>query len=179
MSNLNDQQFAKYSALKIPDKVHEYEIVPLPASMERHGPGSYQPTLPGMENMLKGEMTHVEAVFNHPNHAEKFEIAGKEYTGDVPGSSWGHLTRNYNPVREERQTRSLRPSQDWLDDNYLHSEQTKRTGGYHFEGQPLVERIWGKNIIQDGHHRAARAILNGEKKIGVARFGGNKKEWTW
>lgn len=179
MSNLNDQQFARYSALRIPDKVYDHRYVPLPASMERHGKGSYQPTLPGMETMLTGEVTHVEAVFNHPNHAEKFEAAGQTFSGDVPGSSWGHLTRNYNPVMERRQARSLRPSQDWLDDNYLHDGDTEPVTGRIFEGRPLVERINGKNVIQDGHHRAARAILAGERNVEVARFGGSKKEWTW
>lgn len=174
MSNLSDQQFAKFSGVEVPDKRYPgtTKVVPLPASMERHALGEYQPTLPGMEKMLKGEQTHVSAVFKHPVEAERWtDNTGEERLADVPNSNWGFLTRNFNSQQIKTTTSSLRPSQDWLDDNYLHSpvhEGTLRSQG----STPKVERIGRKNVIQDGHHRAARAILEGNKTMEIERWGG-------
>lgn len=163
---LNDQQFAQYSAVMVPSKIHEYDIGKLPASMERHAPGEYQPTLPGMEKMLEGEMTHADVFFDHPNQAEPFEIDGRQYSGDIPGSNWHNKTTNFLPEDKSLRIRSIRPVQDWVDDNYLH-EQPKPDKYWH-EGKPLVERIGRKNVLQDGHHRVARARLEGKKSIDAA-----------
>lgn len=175
MSNLNDQQFAKYSGVEVPGKRFPGDVktVPLPASMERHAPGEYQPTLPGMEKMLKGEQTHVNVLFKHPVESERWTANdGEEYIGDVPNSKWGHLTRNFNPHQANVRASSLRPSQDWLDDNHLHEDPHESTVAN--QGlTPKVEYIGGrKNVIQDGHHRAARAILGGAKNVAVERWGG-------
>jgi hypothetical protein len=123
MSNLNEQQFAKYSAIEVPHPIHEYEYKPLPASMERHAPGEYQPTLPGMEKMLKGEQTSTEVFFKHPNATEKFTANdGKVWNGDIPGSDWHTKTVNYYHQDAAVRTRSLHPVQDWVSDNHLHEE---------------------------------------------------------
>lgn len=172
MSNLNEQQFARYSGIEDP---FTGKISPLPASMERHGAGSYQPTLPGMEKMLPNERTHVDVVFNHPSEAERYTYAdGTSGVGEVKHSKWGYLTRNHISQEVNVRASSLRPSQDWLDENYLNSPihgNTLRNQGT----TPKVEFIHGKkNVIQDGHHRAARAILKGEKTIPVERWGGKK-----
>jgi hypothetical protein len=174
MSNLNEQQFAQYSSIQVPHKIHTYEFKPLPASMERHAPGEYQPTLPGMENMLKGEHTHTDVLFNHPNQAEKWTANdGKVWDGDVPGSNWYHKTTLYHGEDTNVQIRSLRPVQDWVDDNYLNSPDRKRDDQRRdADGtRPLVERIGRKNVLQDGHHRVARARLAGDKTIDVTRWG--------
>jgi hypothetical protein len=164
MSNLSEQQFAKYSSINVPDKVYQYRTEPLPASMERHAPGEYQPTLPGMEKMLKGEQTHVDVVFKHPNVSDP-EI------GEPKGSNWYNLHTQYHPNVVRARKGSLHPSQDWLDDNYLNSPIDKNT--LRNQGtRPKVESIGGKNVIQDGHHRAARQILAGDKTIEVDRWGG-------
>jgi hypothetical protein len=179
VSNLNEQQFAKYSSLEVPDKVYGGRTVPLPASMERHAPGEYQPTLPGMEKMLKGEQTHTSVVFKHPAEAERWkDNTGEEHLGDVPNSAWGHLTRNYSSTQVAVRASSLRPSQDWLDDNHLHSpihEATLANQGT----TPKVERIGRKNVIQDGHHRAARAILEGKKTVDIERWGHKGDGHRW
>jgi hypothetical protein len=163
MSNLNEQQFAQYSAIQVPHPYLEYEYKPLPASMERHAPGEYQPTLPGMEKMLKGEQTSTSVFFNHPNAVD-------HESGDVPGSSWYVKSRNFHPEDAVVRTRSLRPVQDWVDDNYINSEAKPPPMGYHEEGKPLVERVGRKNVLHDGHHRVVRARLAGEKTIKVARW---------
>lgn len=174
MPELNDQQFAQYSALRVPANTPvkgDYDYKPLPASMERHAPGEYQPTLPGMEKMLPNEMTHVNAVFKHDNVAPPIEIGGREYAGDIPGSRWYHVTSNYHPQQRQVQAQSLRPSQKWLDDNHLHEDIHENTLAN--QGTtPKVEFIRGQNVIQDGHHRAAREILGGAKKVAVERWGG-------
>lgn len=173
MSNLSEQQFARYSSRQVPDRIHEYRYEPLPASMERHAPGEYQPTLPGMENMLKGEQTHTEVFFKHPNQAEKWTANdGTEWQGDVPGSNWYNKTTLFNPERVKVPASSLRPVQDWVDDNYLHSGDRPRDERADADGRhPLVERIGRKNVLQDGHHRVARARLAGEKTVEVNRWG--------
>jgi hypothetical protein len=172
MSNLSEQQFAKYSAIEVPHDVHEYEYRPLPASMERHAPGEYQPTLPGMEKMLKGEQTSTEVFFKHPNVTEKFTANdGKVWSGEIPGSDWHTKTVNYHPKDAAVRTRSLHPVQDWVDDNHLH--EPPRTDVHLRQGaggKPLVERIGKKNVLQDGHHRVAREILEGKKTVDVARW---------
>lgn len=174
MSNLNDQQFAKYSSIQVPDRVHEYKFQPLPASMERHAPGEYQPTLPGMEHMLKGEQTSTEVFFKHPNAAEKWTAAdGTEWDGDVPGSNWYNKTTLYHGEDTNVQIRSLRPVQDWVDDSYINSPDRERDAfRADADGKkPLVERIGRKNVLMDGHHRVARARLAGDKTIDVKRWG--------
>lgn len=170
MTNLNEDQFAQYSARQVPHPVHEYEYEPLPASMERHAPGEYQPTLPGMEHMLKGEQTHTSVFFKHPNAGEKFEIGDREYQGDVPGSDWHTLTTNFYPKHEDVQHADLHPVQDWVDDKYIHSAPNKMTM-QHEEGRPLVERIGPQRVVMDGHHRVVRAILAGKKSSNVASWG--------
>jgi hypothetical protein len=172
MSNLNDQQFAKYSARMVPDRRPgmEYRYEPLPASMERHAPGEYQPTLPGMEKMLKGEQTHTDVFFKHPNISEKWTANdGTEWSGDIPGSNWHTKTTVYHPEDAAVRVRSLHPVQDWVDDNHLHEPARKETLKWN-EGKPLVERIGRKNVLQDGHHRVARAALEGKKTVDVARW---------
>lgn len=171
MTDLNEEQFAQYSAIQVPDKIHEYEYKPLPASMERHAPGEYQPTLPGMEHMLKGEQTHTSVFFKHPNAGEPFEIAGKTYQGDVPGSDWHTLTTTYYPKHEDVEHNDLHPVQDWVDDKYIHSAPNPRTTMQHEEGRPLVERIGPMRVLMDGHHRVVRSILQGEKNVNVASWG--------
>lgn len=172
MSNLNDQQFSKYSGVMVPHPFRSYDIKPLPASMERHAPGEYQPTLPGMEKMLEGEMTHTDVFFNHPNQAEKWTANdGTVWDGEVRGSDWHTKTVNYYGKDASVRIRSLRPVQDWLDDNYLHDEPSEQTqANYYEDGKPLVERIGRKNVLQDGHHRVARARMAGQKTINVARW---------
>jgi hypothetical protein len=166
--NLSDQQFAKYSAIKVDHPFHEYEYAPLPASMERHAPGEYQPTLPGMEKMLKGEQTHTSVFFKHPNAIVK--DMDSDWGGDVPGSDWHGKTVNYLGAEVSARASSLRPTQDWMDDNHLHSpvhENTLRNQGT----RPKVEFVRRQNIIQDGHHRAVREILNGKQMIDIERWG--------
>ena len=162
MPDLNEQQFAKYTARMVPHRVLGYEIKPVPTSMERHGPGSYQPTLPGMEKMLPGEMTHTDVFFHHPN-------AMDPETADVPGSNWWFKNRNYHSRTVHSPVSSLHPTQDWVDDNHLHEPIHHRT----LEEQgttPKVEKVRGKNVIHDGHHRAAREILSGKKRIDIERW---------
>lgn len=167
---LNDGQFAKYSAVMVPHPFREYDIKPLPASMERHAPGEYQPTLPGMEKMLEGEMTSTDVFFDHPNQAETWTANdGTVWQGDVKGSDWYNKSTLYNPEDASVRIRSLRPVQDWLDDNHLHS--TPDNSKYWHDGKPLVERIGRKNVLMDGHHRVARERLAGKKTIDVARWG--------
>lgn len=166
MSNLNQQQFARYSAIEVPHPVLEYEFKPLPASMERHGHRSYQPTLPGMENMLPGEQTHTDVLFHHPNAADP------DNGYEVPGSHWGNA-RVFLPKHVNSPVSSLRPTQDWLDEGHLHNPREPHLP-YHEEGRPLVEEIKSKNVVHDGHHRIARAILQGEKNISVAKWNGRK-----
>lgn len=180
VTNLNEQQFAQYSGLEVQDPKYPHDmsmtkVVPLPASMERHAPGEYQPTLPGMEKMLPGEHTHTSVVFKHPAETERWtDNTGEQHIGDVPNSKWGHLTRLHNPTEVKVRASSLRPSQDWLDDNYLHSETHKDTL-LNSGPRPKVEFIGGrKNVIQDGHHRAARSILAGDKQVPVDRWGGKR-----
>ena len=164
MPDLNESQFAKYSAVKVPHRVLEYEIKPLPASMERHGKGSYQPTLPGMETMLKGEQTHTDVFFKHPN------VADAENFHEIPGSDWWNQTRSYYPKHGTVAHDNLKPSQDWVDDNHLHAPKSP-TVPYPEEGKPLVERIPGVgNVIQDGHHRVVRDMLAGLNRSRVARW---------
>lgn len=172
MTDLDGAQFAKYSSVKVPHRVNEYEFQPLPASMERHAPGEYQPTLPGMENMLKGEHTHTDVFFDHPNQAEKWTANdGKVWDGDIPGSDWYNKTTGYHPEDTAVRVRSLRPVQDWVDDNHLHeAPRTKEHLRQGAGGKPLVERIGRKNVLMDGHHRVARARLEGKKTIDVARW---------
>jgi hypothetical protein len=125
-----------------------------------------------MENMLKGEHTHTDVFFNHPNQAEKYTANdGKVWDGDVPGSNWYGKTVNYLPKQVDVRVSSLRPVQDWVDDNYLHSGDRVRSQATNGDGEhPLVERIGRKNVLQDGHHRVARARLAGEKSITVNRW---------
>jgi hypothetical protein len=171
MSNLNEQQFAKYSSLSVPDPIYETKTIPLPVSMERHAPGEYQPTLPGMEKMLKGEQTHSSVFFKHPNESETYVNAKGEtaYSGEVKGSNWWFKTRNHYPENVKARASSLRPTQDWMDDNYLHSEPHGTTVAQ--QGlTPKVERIGRKNVIHDGHHRAVREIMKGSKRIEIERY---------
>lgn len=176
MTTLDGPQFAQYSGRTVERRGGRFpgdtRVEPLPASMERHAPGEYQPTLPGMEKMLKGEMTSSAVVFKHPVETERWEDnTGESHIGDVPHSNWGFLTRNFNSTQMKSPASSLRPSQDWLDDNYLHSPVDK--GTLQFSGpRPKVENIRGKNVIQDGHHRAAREILGGAKRVDIDRWGG-------
>lgn len=165
MSNLNDQQFAKYTSIKNPDEYAPYDQrnIPVPASMERHAPGEYQPTLPGMEKMLPNEQTHTSVFFKHPNAIDHEE-------GDVPGSNWWHLSRNEYSRTYKAPVTSLHPTQDWMDENYLHDEPHKST--VQSQGlTPKVEKVRGKNVIHDGHHRAVREILAGKKRIDIERWG--------
>lgn len=173
MADLNEQQFAKYSSVTVPHKTREYEFKPLPVSMERHAPGEYQPTLPGMENMIKGEHTHTDVFFKHPNQSEKWTANdGTVWDGDVPGSNWYNKSTLFNPERVKVPVSSLRPVQDWVDDNYLHSGDRRRSEAANADGaHPLVERIGRKNVLQDGHHRVARARLAGDKSVEVNRWG--------
>jgi hypothetical protein len=165
------QQFAQFSARTVPHPIHEYDYKPLPASMERHAPGEYQPTLPGMENMLKGEQTHADVFFKHPNAIVKDPDA--EWGGEVPGSNWGHESRMNLPDHVEVRTSSLHPTQNWMDDNYINSPPKPPPSlGYHEGGRPLVERVRGQNIVHDGHHRVVRGILAGNKTTEVARWRG-------
>lgn len=183
MSNLNEVQFAKYSARQVPvgnpaDGDYDYE--PLPATMERHAPGQYQPTLPGMEKMVPGEQTHTSVFFKHPN-------AVHEEEGDVPGSRWSggldhegkyrSLTSTEKPEHVDLQTNHLHPVQDWVDDHYLHEEHKppKRSMRWGADKpaarEPLIEKVSGLgNVVHDGHHRVAREILNGKKSIRAQRW---------
>lgn len=174
MPDLNEQQFAQYSGIEVPGSRYpgDTKVVPLPASMERHAPGEYQPTLPGMEKMLKGEQTHVGVLFKKPVESERWkDNTGEEHIGDVPNSNWYHLTSQYHPQETKTKVGSLSPSQDWLSDNHLHEEvrpDTLKNSG----PRPKVEKIGRKNVIQDGHHRAAREILNGAQHMNIDRWGG-------
>jgi hypothetical protein len=160
MTNLNDQQFAKYSAIETDD----FEKVSLPASMERHAPGEYQPTLPGMEHMLKGEQTHTSVLFPKP----KAEMDEWE---NVSGSKWNPKR---NPGgRESVDPRALHPTQDWMEDKNLHDpypREANRWAPRDWGRRPLTEQIGNQRVIHDGHHRAARAIMNGAKKIETMRW---------
>lgn len=164
MAVLNDQQFAKYSAIEVPHSVHEYEYKSLPASMERHAPGEYQPTLPGMEHMLPGEQTHTSVFFKHRAAEEDEEAAG---------SDWMPREKPSTHVTVDPKSLQSHPAQDWVSDKELHAPH-QRTGAeydYRESGRrPRLENIEGNRVIQDGHHRVARAILNGAPKISA-------KEW--
>lgn len=169
--NLSGDQFAQYSSIEVPDKVHQYRYEPLPASMERHAPGEYQPTLPGMEKMLKGEQTRTDVVFSRgPDEDTKYTIGN--ITGyDAPkASNWYDLHTQFYPAEVSARSKSLRPTQEWLDDNYLHSDidpVTRAESGT----KPKVESIRGRNYVLDGHHRAAREILSGKKTVDIERWG--------
>lgn len=175
MTNLNEQQFAKYSSVASKNHFGVTKVQPLPASMERHAPGEYQPTLPGMEKMLPGEQTHVGVVFQKPVQAERWtDNTGEEHmTGEVPGSDWYHVHSTYHPDVVRARKGSLYPTQDWLDEHYLNSPINKNT--LRDQGtRPKVESIQGKNVIQDGHHRAARQIIAGDKTVEIDRWGGKR-----
>lgn len=167
MPDLNESQFAKYSARRVPHPTLEYEIKPLPASLERHGKGSYQPTLPGMERMLPGEQTHTEVFFKSPKPAA-------DEWGDPHGSRWFDA-HSFTPLPAREEPRmgtvshdNLRPMQDWVDENHVNSPPRKRTAGK----PPMVEYVPGQgNILQDGHHRVVRDMLAGLNRSRVARWG--------
>jgi hypothetical protein len=164
MSNLSEQQFAKYSAIEVPHDVHEYEYRPLPASMERHAPGEYQPTLPGMEHMLKGEQTHTSVFFKHQ---------GKEEDEEVAGSDWRPREKTGEHVTVDPRSLSSHPAQDWVSDKELHAPHQRSGAEYDYREsgrRPRLENIGGERVIQDGHHRVARSILNGAQQIAA-------KEW--
>lgn len=170
--NLSGDQFAQYSALEVPDGATQYRYVPLPASMERHAPGEYQPTLPGMEKMLKGEQTRVNVVFSHGPEEENRYVYGNGHVGYEPPkeSNYYDLSHIYHPAEVRARSSSLRPTQEWLDDNYLHSDphpMTLRESGT----KPKTEYISGRTYVHDGHHRAAREILAGKKTVDVERWG--------
>lgn len=157
-------QHARYSGMMNPDDLDWHNpVLPLPASMERHAPGEYQPTLPGMEKMLKGEMSHVNTVFKRPT-------VGYE-NGDVKGSNMGyHFENKTQPKYGTVDNQRLAPSQEWLDDNYLHSPPDKLTMS-HRQGTAGFEHIEGVGpVITDGHHRLARDILSGVKRSRVHRW---------
>lgn len=167
MSNLNEQQFAKYTQVEdtsIPDwdVLNPNRYIQRPAHLERHAPGEYQPTLPGMERMLPGERTHTSVFFKHPN-------AAKGEWGDIAGSDWYNKTATFLPDHPTVGAHTLHPTQDWMDENHLHEPihpNTLRNQG----STPKVEKIGRKNVVQDGHHRAVRAILEGQKRIQVERY---------
>lgn len=161
MSNLNEQQFAKYSAVEVPHPVHEYEYKPLPASMERHAPGEYQPTLPGMEHMLKGEQTHTSVFFKHPNAVDP-------ETWEVPGSNWAGAVGRPAPRHRMVDTKDLHPTQDWVDDHAVNLPDHNRHRPHGV--RPLVEEVGDKEVVHDGHHRVVRSILAGKPRIPVARW---------
>ena len=165
---MSDLQHAQFSALLNPaaeDNPLEPYTLPLPASMERHAPGEYQPTLPGMERMLKGETTHTSVLFNHKNAVDNED-------NDVVGSKW-HLARH--PVAQKQHyvaqvpRSNLEPTQDWVDDNHLYEAPNTKTLA-RSGPLPRVEKIGSRRVVMDGHHRMARQVLSGNENVDVLEW---------
>lgn len=162
--NLSEQQFAQYSAQEKPHPVYQYEYHPMPSTLERHAPGQYQPTLPGMEHMLPGEQVHTSVFWPK---------------GRMPHEDDEPVGSNWSPMRKEHEVENvapqdLRPIQEWINDRELHEPhgraQNVQYSSFPRDRMPLVEKIGNQRAIMDGHHRAARAMLKGAPQVKVRRW---------
>lgn len=118
-----------------------------------HGPGWYQRPLPGMEHLSKDDKVPVQHLFKHAQM-------------DPHPGEYG-ITTNTRPRTTTVRTDSLRPTQDYVTEAYIHGEPTGKAAK---EGPGVIRDSKGRNLIVDGHHRVARALLRGEKKIRVQQF---------
>lgn len=135
-----------------------------------HGPGWYQRPLPGLEKIGANPDLPVRTLFHHEN------ISPDDYGSTPYDAAWFHMTRNYDPMIKEVRTSSLRPTQTAVDEGYLYDEHRSpdwmkiHERNPHLvenEDLPAVQRVNGRNIVFDGHHRVARALLADQKKIRV------------
>ena len=115
----------------------------------------YQRPLPGMEHIGANPKLPVGQIFKHP------EI--DRYPGEY---NWVNLRTSH--TRRVR-TAALRPTQPYVEEGYLYNE--SRT-----EGNPgALQDGKGRYRLVDGHHRVARALLNGEQHIDVQVFGPGRR----
>jgi hypothetical protein len=133
-----------------------------------HGLGYYQRPLPGMEMMGADKELPVHTLFHRSTEIDHPIHEGEQY--------W-FLTRNYHPETVRVRTSSLRPTQPHVDEEYLHDP--AKYGSERFRAQrqrenketPVIYRDnRGKNLVMDGHHRVARALLNDKKTMLVRRY---------
>lgn len=122
-----------------------------------HGKGFYQPPLPGMEAEKYphpgSREVPVESIFKHP----RIESHRREYS----------LTQWFNPKIKNVRTTALRPTQDIVDEGTIHKAPE---GVAEREHPGVIKDTKGRYRIVDGHHRVARALLEGKKTIPVQMF---------
>lgn len=126
---------------------------------KQHPAGGYQLPLPGMtrpelgvsrhtDGWESGDALHVSHIFKHPE-------------GDLSHYS------GLSPAQFRRvKTANIKPTQPVVHEDYLNE---KSKSPEHPEVTPDGKR--GQYSLVDGHHRVARALLRGQKTIGVQVYG--------
>lgn len=116
-----------------------------------HSVASYQPPLPGLEHLGDKELP-TNAIFKRP-------VADYDDSTDA-WSTYDGIAAGYQPHNKKVRIGDLTPTEPTLNEPYLYKESRS-------EGNPVVYRHKGKNLLVDGHHRTARARLDGAKTIDV------------
>lgn len=113
---------------------------------------AYQRPLSPFAQIGAEDRLPVEHIFKHPQIAEH----PATYT----------LVNNYGSSVHHVRTDALRPTQPHLDEKYLYDKDEREEGSWD-EHPGAIKDASGRYRLVDGHHRVARALLNGQKTIPV------------
>ncbi len=127
---------------------------------KQHGPGAYQRPLPGMGRLaVTTKMAEASGGKLRPALATTGSLFHHQFDEDASQEAENHYFGQYVRRSPERvKLTDLHPSQPALDDPYLYHPSDS-------EGDPHVVEHSGKLTVMDGHHRVARAILQGKQFI--------------